>query len=134
MNEVGEGAFCNCINLDLVEIPDSVIKIDDCAFRGCIGMTEIKIPESVTDLGWGIFDGCESNITVKCRENSEIFKYFKNMVLQPILTMKRRMTKNSMECVKKFIRKNTVMCIAFIAAVITSFIIPIETARKKLCK
>ena len=48
------------------------------------------------------------------------------MVLQPILTMKRRMTKNSMECVKKFIRKNTVMCIAFIAAVITSFIIPID--------
>lgn len=75
VNEVGEGAFCNCINLDLVEIPDSVIKIDDCAFRGCVGMTEIKIPESVTDLGWGIFDGCESNITVKCRENSEIFKY-----------------------------------------------------------
>ena len=57
------------------EIPDSVVRIDDCAFRGCEKLEKVIIPDSVKELGWGLFDGCETTVTVYCDEGSAIQEY-----------------------------------------------------------
>jgi hypothetical protein len=75
VNEIGEGAFCNCSLLDEIEIPDSVFKIDDCVFRGCVSLDTVIIPDSVKDMGWGIFDGCEDKGVVYCNEGSYAQEY-----------------------------------------------------------
>ena len=52
--------FSPYINLESVEIPDSVTGIDPEAFKGCSKLKEVHIPESVTTIGMSAFEGCSS--------------------------------------------------------------------------
>ena len=53
-------AFENCANLSTVILPDGLEIIDGGAFKGCFGLAEIKIPDSVTKIGDYAFAGCSS--------------------------------------------------------------------------
>ena len=55
---IGYRAFVNCEELISVEIPNSLISINDYAFQYCYKLTSITIPNSVRVIGNGAFSGC----------------------------------------------------------------------------
>ena len=56
--------FHNCFQLTTIQIPDSVLSIQDYAFGNCISLETIHIPVSVTSIGVYAFKGCPSSMTV----------------------------------------------------------------------
>ena len=50
--------LCNCTNLTMITIPESVTLIMDGAFSQCTELTSIIIPNSVTSIGEGAFQNC----------------------------------------------------------------------------
>ena len=84
VTSIGKLAFCNCVGLTSVTIPDSVTSIGEGAFRGCKGLADqegfvivkgvlydycgeggsVTIPDSVTSIGDLAFFGCESLTSV----------------------------------------------------------------------
>lgn len=83
VTEIAEGAFADNLNINSVELPDSLRKIDYRAFAGCQKLSKVAIPGSVefiddsafnndinlkevsigsglTKLGCGVFAGCTS--------------------------------------------------------------------------
>ena len=59
---IGSRTFANCGSIVSVEIPDTVINIDDFAFYSCGSLSEIKIPDSITQIGNNPFLFC-ANLT-----------------------------------------------------------------------
>ena len=57
VTSIGRSAFCQCILLSSVTIPESVTSIGDWAFDGCSDLTSIEIPSSVTSIGRSAFSG-----------------------------------------------------------------------------
>lgn len=57
---IGSYAFCNCQELESVNIPDSVTDLQFGAFRGCTGLSYVKLPSSITVLGNQMFMCCEN--------------------------------------------------------------------------
>lgn len=53
-------AFCGCLNLTNINLPDSVEKIDFGAFVNCKKMTSIQIPYKVEEIYLDSFYGCEN--------------------------------------------------------------------------
>ena len=66
VTSIGEGAFCGCMALKNITIPNSVTKIESSAFSSCESLTSITIPNSVTSIGEYAFYGCKAlkNITI----------------------------------------------------------------------
>ena len=58
VTSVAKYAFCNCINLNAVEMPDSITKIEVGAFDNCICLTNVIIPSHVMKIETGTFNGC----------------------------------------------------------------------------
>jgi hypothetical protein len=54
---IGRNAFKG-LNLEELEIPNTVTRIGDAAFSSCRGLSEITIPASLNSLGEGIFAAC----------------------------------------------------------------------------
>ena len=63
VTSIGPGAFCDCIGLTSVTIPNSVTTIDS-GFCGCSGLTSVTIGNSVTSIGYGTFHGCSGLTSV----------------------------------------------------------------------
>ena len=61
-------AFCVCIYVESVTIPDSVTSIGEGAFAYCSGLTSITIPDSVTSIGSWAF-GCSGLTSVTIPDN-----------------------------------------------------------------
>ena len=60
VTSIGEEAFCCCISLTSVSIPDGITSIGDRAFDSCSSLTRITISNSVTSIGEEVFYGCDS--------------------------------------------------------------------------
>ena len=60
VNNIGGGAFHDCINLTSVTIPSSVTKIGQLAFYGCSSLSSINIPNGVESILYNAFQGCNS--------------------------------------------------------------------------
>lgn len=58
ITSVAKYAFCNCVNLNAIEMPDSVTKIEVGAFDNCIRLTSVMIPSHVMKIETGTFNGC----------------------------------------------------------------------------
>lgn len=54
---IGEKAFYYCKSLENINIPISVISIENLAFAGC-ELTSVKIPEGVISIGYSAFSDC----------------------------------------------------------------------------
>lgn len=63
---IGFYAFAYCESLQSIEIPNSVISIDDYVFQDCSSLTSVTIPNSVRSIGNDVFNNCRSltNITI----------------------------------------------------------------------
>ena len=60
MTSIGESAFCECITLTYVKIPDSIKRIMAHTFLHCLGLTSVNIPNSVTSIERYAFADCQS--------------------------------------------------------------------------
>lgn len=60
VTSIGDNAFVNFENLEIVEIPNTVTKIGVRAFEGCKRLNSITIPRTVTRIGNRAFEGCTS--------------------------------------------------------------------------
>ncbi len=63
--EICEGAFKDCVRLQKVHIPDSVIIIRDSAFENCERLETVRMSESVVTVGSRVFAGCSSLKSLK---------------------------------------------------------------------
>ena len=57
--EIGESAFSNCVALTSIVIPNSVTFIGSEAFANCVSLIDISIPNSVKLMGEFVFDSCD---------------------------------------------------------------------------
>lgn len=71
VQEIGDCAFSNCIELKEIEIPESVTKIGNSAFDNCTSLTILKIPDAVTHIGYYCFKNCENLETINYPINLE---------------------------------------------------------------
>ena len=69
VTEIGDSAFENCRSLEKINIPDSVSKIGNRAFANCKSLIDVNISRSVTEIGKSAFDGCSSLISVTISNN-----------------------------------------------------------------
>lgn len=60
LETIGNSAFADCPNLEVVTVPNQVTAIGDEAFKNCESLTTVTIGESVETIGNGAFDGCEN--------------------------------------------------------------------------
>lgn len=60
MREIEDYTFCNCANLQSIEIPQTVTVIGVHAFSGCGSLQSIVIPDGVTVIEEGLFSGSHS--------------------------------------------------------------------------
>lgn len=63
---IGDCAFNQCHDLNVVTIPESVTSIGEKAFKECDGILSISLPSSVTSIGWGAFEACTGDLEVNC--------------------------------------------------------------------
>ena len=65
VTSIGKDAFRGFTSLISVEIPNSIILIDDYAFYYCTSLADIEIPNSVTIIGGGAFTFCKSLVNIE---------------------------------------------------------------------
>ena len=59
---ITDDAFCNCVSLVKITLPEQITSIGSSSFSGCSNLKKITIPDSVTSIGSSAFNGC-SNLT-----------------------------------------------------------------------
>ena len=64
VDEIGDGAFTDCVNLRRVVTPDALKTIGDKAFSGCYRLREVKLA-AVTYIGTGAFADCPALVSVE---------------------------------------------------------------------
>lgn len=60
VKKIGYGAFAECKSIETLEVPDTVISIENYAFSQCSQLQTMNIPDSVVSLGQYAFAGCNS--------------------------------------------------------------------------
>ena len=58
ITSIGRYVFSSCRRLEKMELPDTIIKIEEGAFSYCDSLTEIKLPTGVTEIGDSAFSAC----------------------------------------------------------------------------
>ena len=61
---LGDGAFCECIGLNTIDIPESVTAIGAHTFDYCYDLATITLPPHLKSIGNSAFAGCERLICV----------------------------------------------------------------------
>jgi hypothetical protein len=69
VTKITHKAFDECINLNSVTIPNSIIDIHADAFRSCSNLTSVTISNSVTLIRRGVFSYCSELIDVTLPDN-----------------------------------------------------------------
>ncbi len=53
-------AFQDCVNLEKVSFPSTLIKINNYAFKNCTSLKELHLPQNLREIGVNAFYGCSS--------------------------------------------------------------------------
>lgn len=81
IKKIGHSAFCGCVNLYEINIPNNVTSIEDVAFQDCTALKDISIPKSV-NLGINVFEGCND---VSVTYDDESIGYSKDTDLKQLM-------------------------------------------------
>lgn len=60
VTSIGDGAFCGCITIEQLTIPECVTSIGEGAFANCTALRSFDLPSSLTTIGDDAFYGCSS--------------------------------------------------------------------------
>ena len=60
VTSIGRGAFGECVSLENITIPDSVLSLGDWAFSNCSSLISINIPDSLMIVGKSAFKFCSA--------------------------------------------------------------------------
>jgi hypothetical protein len=74
VEDIMDGAFVGCLELDNVILPSTCKNIGEAAFAWCLNLKHIEIPESVENIGMNAFGGA-GDLVIRCKENSAAHKY-----------------------------------------------------------
>ena len=66
--EIGAEAFNNCRNLTDVILPANLKRIEESTFENCKNLNSIDIPESVTEIGKDAFSNCENLKSISLKQ------------------------------------------------------------------
>lgn len=61
---VADGAFANCIRIQGIELPTTVLTIGSRGFYRCTALRVVQMPKSLTAIGSQAFEGCTALIDV----------------------------------------------------------------------
>lgn len=75
--EIDGYAFENCVNIEEIILPNTLLAIEGYAFKGCTGLRFIHIPASVEKMFNNVFDSC-TNIVIYCEAVSEPSGWYSN--------------------------------------------------------
>ncbi|MBR5727186.1 MAG: leucine-rich repeat protein [Muribaculaceae bacterium] len=64
MTFIGNSAFYDCQSLTDIQLPSSLVTIDENAFLGCSSLTSLVVPNHVTSIGEDAFDECPGILTL----------------------------------------------------------------------
>lgn len=78
---IGEYAFCDCVRITTVTIPEGVTTIGRSAFLLCYQLKQITIPASVTSVSDSAFSDCIELKQIYVSENNEYYSSDENGVL-----------------------------------------------------
>jgi len=73
---VGNAAFKGNENLKNISVPNGFSAIEDFAFRDCVNLESVKIPGSVIKIGWGAFYNCAKLKSVSLPANVRMIREF----------------------------------------------------------
>lgn len=81
---IGEYAFYGCESVANIELPRNLTVIGKCAFSLCSNLKSVEIPSKVTSIGEGAFEECESMESVNIPDGLEriedwVFCYCHNL-------------------------------------------------------
>ena len=68
IQEIGEYALCDCVNLAFVTLPETLTVIGDYAFNNCCGLTALTLPSTLKQLGISAFNSCSGLLEVSLPE------------------------------------------------------------------
>ena len=72
VKKINDAAFENCKNLKEVKMSDNIEHIGDLAFKGCTSLENVSLPKNMKTLGVYSFADCKSLKTVEMDENIEL--------------------------------------------------------------
>lgn len=70
LEEIGEGAFQNCVNLREVVLNDGLLRLASACFSECTSLLSIEIPDSVSEIHMLAFYPCAEGFTIIGSNNS----------------------------------------------------------------
>lgn len=80
VKHIGMWSFQENTDLVSVQLPSSILSIEQQAFKGCTNLKSINLPDSITDIAGGVFEDCTSlnNISIPNSVSSIGANAFKN--------------------------------------------------------
>ncbi len=58
VESISNKAFCGCVGLTRIELPESLKAIGDYAFKDCTSLASITLPDNITSIGNNVFSNC----------------------------------------------------------------------------
>ena len=69
--EIGEKAFSNNLIIEHIQLPDSILRINDFAFFGCRNLRKVKFGLGIRKIGDNAFAECESLQDIQIRSEMD---------------------------------------------------------------
>lgn len=97
VNFLDKRAFNSCRNLKKVDIGAGVYVIEDQCFKNCKNLTDVYFHGGTISLETEVFTKCHQNLTIYCKENSDMVYYCKKEGIKFNPTLKQ--CANTVNCI-----------------------------------
>ena len=69
VNRIGDYSLSLCSSLAEVDLPKSVVEIEECAFLKCTALKTIKLPDGIKTIGYYAFSSCSGLESISLPKN-----------------------------------------------------------------